>query len=66
MFSLAQPVVWFCLIVRLVLLGVFDCWIIIVGISLAKSTMATIAYRGIVLLLVYYYWDFFYFWVICS
>jgi hypothetical protein len=58
MFSLAQPVVWDCLIVRLVLLGVFDCWVVIVGISLAKSTMTTIAYRGIVLLLVYYYRDF--------
>jgi hypothetical protein len=28
MFSLAQPMVWDCLIVGLVLLGVFDCWVI--------------------------------------
>jgi hypothetical protein len=59
MFSLAQPMVWDCLIVGLVLLGVFDCWVIIgivwllgyrcwecliVGISLAEVTKATIAY----------------------
>jgi hypothetical protein len=35
-------------------LGLFDCWVSIVGISLAKSTMATIAYCGIVLLLGYF------------
>jgi hypothetical protein len=58
MFSLAQPMVWDCFIVGLVLLGVFDCWFIIIGISLANSTMATIAYCGIVLLLGYYSWDF--------
>jgi hypothetical protein len=52
-FSLAQPMVWDCLIVGLVLLGVFDCWVIIVELPLAKSTMATIAYCGIVLLLGY-------------
>jgi hypothetical protein len=43
MFILAQPVVWDCLIVGSV------CWVII-GISLAKST---IAYRGIIFLLGY-------------
>jgi hypothetical protein len=33
------------------LLGVFNCWeYLIVALSLAKSTMATIAYCGIVLL----------------
>jgi hypothetical protein len=54
MFSLAQPMVWDCLIVGLVLLG---CLIVellfIVGISSAKSTMSTIAYRGIILLFGY-------------
>jgi hypothetical protein len=45
MFSLAQPVVWDCLIIGL---------LFIVGISLAESTMATIAYRGIILLLGYF------------
>jgi hypothetical protein len=44
MFSLAQPIVWDCLIVGL---------LFIVGISLAESTTATIAYSGIILLLGY-------------
>jgi hypothetical protein len=31
MFSIAQTVGWECLIVGLLLLGEFDCWVIIVG-----------------------------------
>jgi hypothetical protein len=41
MSSLARPMVWDCLIVGL---------LFIIGITLAKSTMATIAYSGIILL----------------
>jgi hypothetical protein len=43
MFSLEQPVGWDCLIVGLLLLGVFDFWVLInVGRSLDKVTMPTI------------------------
>jgi hypothetical protein len=42
-FSLAQRIVWDCLIVGLLLLGLFDCWDILVHHiqSLANVTMAT-------------------------
>jgi hypothetical protein len=39
---------WDCSIVGLLVLELFECWVIIVGISLAKVTMATTAYCGIV------------------
>jgi hypothetical protein len=44
-FSLAQPMVWDCLIVGLLLLGLLDCWDILVHHiqSSANITMATIA-----------------------
>jgi hypothetical protein len=45
-FSLAQPMFWDCIIVGLLLFGLFDCWDISVHHkqSLANATMATIAY----------------------